>query len=30
MRNLRKKLGDDIQECRYIETIRRIGFRVNE
>ena len=30
MRNLRKKLGDDIQECRYIETIRRIGFRINE
>lgn len=30
LRNLRKKLGDDIQECRYIETIRRIGFRINE
>ncbi len=30
LRNLRKKLGDDVQECRYIETIRRIGFRINE
>lgn len=29
LRNLRKKLGDDIQECRYIETVRRIGFRIN-
>lgn len=30
LRNLRKKLGDDVQECRYIETIRKMGFRVNE
>lgn len=30
LRNLRKKLGDDVQKCRYIETVRRIGFRVDE
>lgn len=29
LRNLRKKLGDEISECRYIETVRRIGFRIN-
>lgn len=28
--NLRKKLGDDAQNCRYIETVRKIGFKIND
>lgn len=30
LRNLRKKLGDDAQNSRYIETVRKIGFRIHE
>lgn len=30
IRNLRKKLGDDAQKSRYIETVRGVGFRLNE